>query len=62
MHSEVRQYTRVETEHGATIIDTTDYTDVDFKKLFLRFFYDTMKRLEVPRPRISKLYTHWFPA
>ena len=59
MHSEVRKLTRVED----IIIDTTDYTDVDFEKLLLiRFLYDIMKRLEVPGPRISKLYTYWCPA
>lgn len=62
MHSEVRRFTRVQTEQGDRIIDTTSYTDVDFEKLLLiRFFHDIMIRLDVPSPRISKLYTYWTP-
>lgn len=63
MHSEVRSYVRVETEQGDQIIDTTTYDDVDFERLMLiRMFNDLMKRLEVPRPRISQIYRYWCPT
>jgi hypothetical protein len=47
---------------GDKRISASSDEDVDFESLMLiRFFNDIMLKLEVPKPRISQMYTYWCP-